>query len=459
MSIGRAVRRLARLRSGELGGLAGDSFYTAIWLGAVSVADLIQIALVTHTLGLEEFGRLALVMSVVVLIGQFFDVRVGTAETSFGAGRIAAHDWRGVAGVFRFGYGIDGVTGVVGFAVVALAAPLVGPWLIGENGMQWVLLFGLTLLASTLDDSSATLLRLLGRFRLLAFYMSGMEVIRVMAVALALLIDRGITAVLIALVLYDILGGIVNLLVARRVFYRTTGQPLLGRSYEGFSERRAMVLTVFHTNVVSYARIAQVQLPTLLLGALTTPTQVGLYKVGASAGSIVGRVADPVYASTLPRLSRLLALHKRDDIVRLLRHATPIAAVVVGGTLVLLIVFASPILRLIGGAGAVEAKPVLVLVGVGYAVNAVLFWNTPLLFASGRSGTVSVIAIVSAVLQIALLVPLAVAFDATGAAIAMCVSLVASNLVAGFFALRALRNAPYNDSIISNQRATASLFE
>lgn len=447
------------LRSSELGGLAGDSLYTAILLGSVSVADLIQIALVTHTLGLAEFGRLALVISVVVLIGQFFDVRVGTAETTFGAGRIAAGDWIGASGVFRFGYGIDAVTGAIGFMAVALAAPFVGPWLIGDDGTQWLLLFGLTLLASTLDDSSATLLRLMGRFRLLAFYMSAMEVLRVIAVAVALMIDRSITAVLIALVLYDVFGAIVNLVVARHVFVSTTGHALFGGGHKAFRERRAMLRVVFHTNVVSYARIAQVQLPALLLGALTTPTQVGLYKVGASAGSIVARVADPLFVSTLPRLSRLWALQRRDAIVRLLRRATPTVAAVTGGTLVLLIVFASPILRLVGGAEAVEAEPVLLLVGVGGAVSAVLFWNVPLLFAAGRSGTVSLIAIGSAVLQIVLLVPLTVAFDATGAAIALCASIVLSNLVAAFLAFRELQLARYSDSMTLDQRATASLSE
>ena len=39
-------RRLEALRATELGGLAGDSLYTAIWLAAVSVADLVQTALV-----------------------------------------------------------------------------------------------------------------------------------------------------------------------------------------------------------------------------------------------------------------------------------------------------------------------------------------------------------------------------------------------------------------------------
>jgi O-antigen/teichoic acid export membrane protein len=441
VSLRSSVSRLAVFRSSELSGLAGDSFYTAVWLGAVSVADLIQIALVTHVLGLSEYGRLALVMSFVVLVGQFFDVRVGTAETTFGAGRIASKDWAGATSVFRVGYVIDAVTGVLGFVIVAVAAPFVGPWLIGDEGTQLVLLFGLTLLASTVDNSSATVLRLMGRFRLLATYMTALEMFRIGAIALALIVDRSLISLVIALVVYDVVGAAVNWLVANRVFSRASGRSLVGRTPSQFTERRAMLRTIFHTNIVSYARIAQVQLPTLLLGALTTTTEVGLYKVGTAAGSMVGRIADPVYAAILPRLSRLWAAGRWNEIARLLRDSTPIAAAVVGATLLILVAFSTPVLHLIGGADADGAGPILALVGVAYAVNGALYWSPGLLFAAGRSGTVSAIAVATICLQVIVLVPFADRYESIGAALALSVSLIASNLLGACLGLRALRNA------------------
>jgi O-antigen/teichoic acid export membrane protein len=387
-------------------------------------------------------------------------VRVGTAETTFGAARISSEDWRGAAALFRFGYGIDALTGVLGFLVVASMAPFVGPFLLGHGGTQLVLLFGLTLLVSTVDESSATALRLMGRFRLLAFYMSGLEAIRVAAIGVALLIDRSLTAVLVALVVYDLAGAATNWLVANHVFSRASGRSLIGRASEPFTERRAMLRMIFHTNVVSYARIAQVQLPTLLLGALTSTSQVGLYKVGSAAGAIVGRVADPVYAAVLPRLSRLWAAQKRDELLRLIRDATPVSAGIAAATLSLLLGFHSSVLRLIGGSEASAAVYVLVFVGTGYAVSGMLFWNTSLLFATGRSGIVSLTALLSAFLQVSLLVPLTFAFEASGAALALCASLIVSNLVAAAFGLRELRAPPTGGgqsvSRTADQRATAT---
>jgi O-antigen/teichoic acid export membrane protein len=432
------VTRLRRLRGGEFGGLATDSFHVAIWQGAVSVADLVQMALITHVLGLNELGRLALALSFVVLVGQFFDVRVGAALTTFGARRLAAQDAEGLAGVFQFSYLIDVVTGVAAFGIVAVASPFVGPHLVGPSGTLLILLYALTLLISTADESSIGVLRLLDRFPLIAGYTLGLESLRVGMVAGALAISPSLTAVLLALVAYDLLQAVTNLVAATHVFRVVEDRSLWRSSLSAFQERRQMLRMVFHTNLVSYARITQVQLPTLLLGALSTLTQVGLYKVGTAAGAIVGRLADPAYAAVLPRFSRLWAANRRGDLRRLVQRATLVSCTAMALALLIVIVLRDPILRLLGGSGGAGAVWVLVLSGVGYAVNGALFWNVGVLYAAGRSGVVAVVALVVVGLQTALLAALAPFYGANGAAVALLVGMVASNALATLLSLRVL---------------------
>ena len=84
-SISRLRARIAARRRGELGGLAADSLYVAVWQGATSLADLAQIALIAHVLGLDQYGRFVVVVAFVMLVTQFFDVRVGVAATTLGA--------------------------------------------------------------------------------------------------------------------------------------------------------------------------------------------------------------------------------------------------------------------------------------------------------------------------------------------------------------------------------------
>lgn len=448
VALGNAIRRA---RAGELGGLAGDSFFAAIWQGSSSVADLAQIALVTRALGLHEFGRLAIVMSFVVLVGQFFDVRVGSAATMFGARRLRARDLSGTTGVFQFSYLIDASTGILGFAVVAALAPFVGPRLLGGGGTALILLFALTLLISTVDESSVTVLRLLDRFKLLAAYTSALQVLRLALVAGALVVSQTLTAVLIALVIFDLVGAVANVVATALVYRSSLGRSLFASAIGHFAEKRQMLRMVFHTNVVSYGKLAQAQLPTLLVGAVSGATQAGLYRLGSAGGAMVGRLSDPAYAAVLPRLSRMWAEGRAAEIRRLIKRATLLAGLVMAATLVALVLLRGPVLELLGGRGGRAAATVLVLAAVAQAVSGTQFWNIGFLYAAGRSGTVSLIALFGTLLQIAFLVPLVVVFNATGAAAAFLVSTAVTNLAATFISMRVLRNESLADKHIGGQ--------
>jgi O-antigen/teichoic acid export membrane protein len=432
-----AVRRA---RASELGGLAGDSFYVGIWQGAISIGDLLQIVLVTHALGLHQYGRLAIVISFVMLVGQFFDVRVGAAATTFGARRLRARDLSGATGVFQLSYLIDASTGVLGFAVVAALSFLAGPHLVGQGGTLLILLFALTLLISTVDESSLTVLRLLERFRLVAAYTTGLQALRIVFLAGALLVSHSLMAVLIALVAFDLTSAIANALVAALVFRKSTGRTLTQSAFGDFGEKSQMVRMVFHTNVVSYARLAQVQLPTLFLGAVGGATQAGLYKVATAVSAMIGRLADPAYGAVLPRLARLWADDQRDEIRSLVRRASLVAAPVLVAAFLALVLLREPTLRLLGGNGAAKAGTVLVLLAAAQAVNGVLFWNVGLLFAAGRSRVISLISLLGAGLQAVLLIPLVIVFEASGAAAALFVTMVGANIAATVLAIQVLND-------------------
>jgi O-antigen/teichoic acid export membrane protein len=433
----------ASVRSVELRGLAGDSLLAGIWQGATSIGDLVVIALVSNVLGLREYGRLALVVAFVTLVGQFFDVRVGTAATTFGAAKVQS-DMRAAAGVFQLSYVVDFVTGVIGFAFVLLLAPLVGPGLVGRGGTGLIALYALTLLAATVNDSSLAVLRLLNRFRLIAGYTVALQILRVALVTAALSFSDRLAWVVAALLAAEVVGGTVNALAAKCAFARASGGVSLARPAlsAARNEVRPMLRTIVHTNVVSYARLAQTQAPTLLVGAIAGPLQAGMYKLGMAIAAIVGRLADPAYAAVLPRLSRLWAAGGREAIGRLVKYASVASFSVMAVALLLVVVLRNPMLDLLGGGHRATAGATVVVLGAAaQAVNGTLFWNVPLLFAAGRAASVAKLALAGIVVQVVLLLALVPSFAATGAALAFFVTLLATNAAATLIAVHAIRSA------------------
>ena len=433
---------IERGRRSQLGGLGRDSFYAAIWQGAFSVADLVQIVLITHTLGLDEYGRLALVFAFVALVGQFFDVRVSYATMTFGARKVG-HDMPAAAGIFQFSYLIDSLTGLVGFAVVVAAAPFVGPALIGGDGTALIILCAIARLTVTADPSSITVLRLLDRFRVIAGYGLFLEVLRVVLVVVVLQTSYGLAGLLVALIAYELIKAAGNTILAFRAFHKIAGgvrlaQPALHRVRD---ERRGMLGMLFHTNLVTYARLTQTQVPTLLLGALVGTREVGVYKVAAAAASAAGRLADPVTVAVLPRLSRLSAAGRGGEIRQLVKRASLVSVPTMAAVLALVVVFRSPILDGIGGGAAAAAGTgVLILLGLAQALNGALFWNAATLYATGRSATMARIVLFAAAVQLLALPGLIIAFGATGAALAFLVSMVLINLLATRAALSAIKH-------------------
>ena len=104
----------------------------------------------------------------------------------------------------------------------------------------------------------------------------------------------------------------------------------------------------------------------------------------------------------------------------------------------LVVALREPILELLGGEGATDAAPVLVAGAAAFAINGAVFWNIGVLFAAGRTQVVAVIAVTAALTQVALLIPLVVTLDATGAALAFLGSMALSNLLITVIALRLL---------------------
>ncbi len=399
-----------------------------------------QVALITRSLGVAGYGTFALAVSAVGLVSRFFDVQVGQATVAFGAERVKT-DLRTLRGILQFGYLVDFATGVVGFAVVAIFAPFVGPGLIGDEGAILMLVYGATLLASTVDNTSIYTLMLLDRYGVIVVYHFFREALRVVALVVALVLFDDLVSVVVALLIQDAVFGVVGAICASRAFARLAPDlPLRSpdlRSADGL--RRPMLNMIFHTNFISYARIVQTQVPALVLGVLKSPYEVGLFKIGTSAAQVVAKTADPAWAAVLPRLSGLWADNQIPAIRRLVLQSSTLAALGLGIASGAIILLRAPLLDFFGGSDARAAGTVLVIAVLGQALNGVLFWNSPLLIAAKRARVVSIAYITGALVLIPLVIVFSYRWGANGAVIALTISLIQLNLVFTAGALKLIR--------------------
>jgi O-antigen/teichoic acid export membrane protein len=437
--------RLERLvPQGEFRGLVGDSFYVGAGQAATLVANLGQTALVTHVLGLADYGRLALAASVVALVGTFFDVRVSTVTTVFG-GRLIRKDVASSRGIFQFGYLVSGVAGVASSVIIVVVAVVFGDQLIGTGGTLLLCLYGLKLVTSTFQDPGAAILRLLDRFRLVAIYTVVTQAIYLILVAVAVFVFESIFVVAIAIVIADGIYSAAEVWTASRVFKRAAaGVSIMNLDIPAARrDARQMLKMVWHTNVATYGNLSQSQLPAIAIGAVGSVTAVGAYKIGMAFATGLSTLVDPLYSSALPRMSRLWQLGQRRALRELIRSSSRVSGplmIVVGGLLAGPL--RNPLLELIGTEEAIAAGAgtVMVLGVTARAYGSAQFWNWPLLWATGQSAAAARLTYVTLALQLGLLALLVPRSPAIGAAAAFFVTVIVRNSAATYGALHALRD-------------------
>lgn len=439
------LRRVAdRFRRSELGGLAGDTGYVALVQGSVVTAGLLQLALITHALGLAEYGRFSLVVAWTSLVAAFFNLRVDIGATTYSARHMRA-DTRCAVGVFQLSYLIDIVSGLVFMIVIGLLTVVVGSGVVGDVGQEVVLVYAVSLLGRNVEAVPHVVLRQLNRFKLVAGATFGTEMARVGMVFVALAVWGNLFAVAAAIAIGNLAAGAIKAVLAARVFARDFPDERLTRSALSqipADDRRALKRTIFQTNLLSFEGIAQVQVPTLLLGAFAGATETGLYKVGMAIAALIGSVAAPVSGALLPRLSRLWSEERFVDLRRLLTQATFITLPVIVVLYLLVVVFRDPLLELIGGGPeATAAGTVLILGAGGQAVYAAVFWRANLLHAAHRTGAVAAVSILGAALQLGAVLVLVPGLGAEGAAVAFLLSRFLINGTLAYLAIRTLGSA------------------
>ncbi len=439
----RLVKLLRRLRKTELGGLAHDTVWVAVWQGSIAAAGLLQIILVTHAFGIGGYGRLAVVVAFVGLVGGLFNLRVGYAATTYGS-RWLMKDTRVAAGVFQYSVVIDTLSTLVALPVLVLLAFTVGPHVAGDGSASMIVVFAFSLVGPAISRMSYVVLRLLDRFALITTYEWALEFGRVGLVFLAIQIFDSLLAVVAAITVGTLIAGAVNLTVAARVYSKTHGVQLLRSHLSTLDagERKGMRTTMFHTLVIQYSRVVQTQLPAVLLGALAGTTQAGIYKIGTAATAIIGKIIQPASQALLPRISRLWAAGRIFELRKLIFRASAISTIVMVTAFTLIVVFRDPVLHLLGGGPEGEAAGTCLILGTAsQALYGLVFWHSTLLFAADNTGRMSAVSAVAAVVQILALLALVPLWEAEGAAVALVLSQVMVTISWSTLALRTLQSA------------------
>ncbi len=430
---------LAALWSRLAGNDARRMLGNSAWLlGARLTAipiGIVQSVLTARLLGVEGYGVLAIVITFVATLNQLTSFRMNEFLVKQVSDAQAAGRRDLAAAAIKVALVAEAAASLLSFAVVWATARLAAEWLVGQPGAASLLrLYAIFVLGHIVFESATGIFQIFDRFRVQATTALAVKVLMLAGVAIVWLRGGGLREVVLAFALASALPALAASWVAlaevgRQLgagWWRTPLSVLAGRG----ARMRSFAIS---TNVSSTLSVVVKDADALWLGWLSTPTEVGYYRLATTLVKLVLLPGNPLVQAAYPEIARTLSRGEIERARTLLRQATVLAAAWIVPLAALLGAAGPWLVPRLYGAEFAPAAPILALLLAGMGLSQVLFWNRPTILALGRPGFALRLTLLNAVLK----VPLVLLLVPTLGAVAM------AGISAGLFVLGAILSTLY----------------
>lgn len=405
--------RIAR----NVGWLAGARGFTGL-------LSIFYLAFASRALGPRDFGTFALVLTYGQLVANLVQFQSWKGVIRFGAIHLRKERPARLARLFGFTATLDAFGIVVGSIVAAVGVPLVSNILHWSADQQVLAsIFAVALLFGT-GGTPSGILRLFGRFDLLAFTEGIGPTIRLFGAMAAWLTDSGI-AVFLAIWAGAAIAQSVGQWLATLILHQTKLTFGIRAFRIAIGENHRLWRFMILTNVSSSMSLFWMQLGTLAVGAVAGPVQAGGFRMAHRLSKGIANPIELVTRALYPEFARLVADNNFRILGRLLIRITCVASALAAVTVGIVAVGGKWILGSIAGPQFEFAYLFLTLLSVSTAIDLASFALEPYHIAQGRAGRILRIRLIGAVAYLGILALLLPRIGARGAAIAaICASAV-----------------------------------
>jgi O-antigen/teichoic acid export membrane protein len=374
-------------------------------------------------LGVQGYGYYALALSIVTIAGIPAELGLSNLVTREVSGAFVRHDYPALFGVLKWANSTCWrVSAAVAVAIAVAALLLIYS---GSSVLGFSLLLGIPAIPfAALSRINGAALQGLNYITL---GQVPANLLRPLFLSVALLLAwlAGAMTAPVAMALNSATAAMVYVvariwLVRRRPNYAGEVNVQSGRSW---------LASTIPLAVTDGLRTLQLELTTVLLGAMTLTANVALFRIAIGTSSVAAMPMLIIAYTTMPMMARL---HAERDSARLQKLVTYSAWLQTAGVLVLslpLLVAPELLLSLVFGAGFAPAATALRILALGQIVNAAFGPNALLLNMTHRERRVTRAVVAGVALNILLLVVFARALGAAGAAIGFVAALLWWNVL------------------------------
>lgn len=294
---------------------------------ATVVLSLLSITLAARALGPQNYGVLAIILSLGQACERLISFQSWQPLIRYGATLDPVADRQPLRALLKFGLLLDlgGSLGAWAIATLLAAASHV------VLGIAWpmVALAG-TYLASLMfnfNGFDTAVFRLFGAFRLSAHLQVVTALLRLAGSAIACMLGAGLWGFILVWAITQAFGPLLNLALALRILRRHGIGGIARAQLAGIADRfPGLWRFTWGANLSLTIWASAQQLDTLIVGWLADPVSAGLFHIAKRVSRIVQQVGSQVEAVIYPELSRMWAAGRRPEFLRLLLQTEGVLA-------------------------------------------------------------------------------------------------------------------------------------
>jgi O-antigen/teichoic acid export membrane protein len=389
--------------------------------GVLAVLSLFYLGIATRALGVEGFGRFALITGASQTLATLVAFQTWQVIIQYGVAPLAAEDRGALGRLFR------------GCALLDLAGALLGALLAWAILSIWGEALGIaptlkraTLIFSvvqllTVRSTPLGILRLRDRFALSALADSVTPAARFVGAIAVWLIHPTVQGFLVAWGVAEVLTAAVYwVLVARqgdlKLILRARGARQLPAEHPG------IIRFALSTNASGTLGLSSKQLPLLLVGATAGPAAAGVFRLASQIAQGLGKLSQLISRAAFPEVVRTLRDAAPAALAKLIRQLFLGSAVAAVAIMLLVTVAGKPVLSLVGGRDFRHAWPILLWLSLAGCLDLATTGVDTVLTAMRRAGRVFAIRLVGVAAMLGAAVLIAPDHGATGVAMAVTIA-------------------------------------
>ncbi len=394
--------------------------------GAVSTAlTIAQQLAAARLLGAFDYGRFATVLGSSLVIILLIDVRTWELGTKLLARPVLEREHGETSRIVSWLFLVDLVLGALGAALLlAFAQPVATHLLKSAELAALVRLYALAMPFRVVSEGiTGAVLRFYERYAWLSVKSVVYALLRLILIGGAALLGFGLRGVLIATVVGEVLNALGMVTMSWLVLKRELpGARLFDLTRpRAFDEGRRMMGQYWISATLKGFHL-QSFVP--LLALLTTPTQVGLFRVGLDIADSIAKLTAPLSIVLFPEIIKRYEQGARAEFLRFIKQSTLVLALITGPLVVGIIALGPVILPLALGSDYGQLGGVVSPLAIAYGISTTVLWIRPAIVAVGRIRQQNVASAVLAVVSVTALVVVSPALGAVGATVVLSVLIV-----------------------------------